>query len=193
MFYFSDSESSVACSSSNVASHLGENEIEEEICLSSVDAQMHTSPEPSENSCPSPQTIINQDQESLDSHGGDIGKVFNSVHSLDNNTKYSLLKTPFVPSSSYSFPATTDEYGKKRRFQHSWLHSFPGLVYSQYTNGGFCKYCVLFGRLESGKLGILVSRPLVNFRKATEMIIFVENKARGSCLILMQYLTHWIS
>ena len=29
-------------------------------------------------------------------------------------------------------------YGKERKFQHSWLNSFPGLVYSSCTNGGFC-------------------------------------------------------
>ena len=139
MFYFSNSvpsHSSTTCTSSDVANS-DEIENEEEICLAVADAQVHTSPRPSVNSCPSPQTIINQDQESLGSHGGDIAKVYNRVHSLDNKAKYSLLKTPFVPSSSYHFPATADEYGKKRRFQHSWLHSFPGLVYSQCTNGGF--------------------------------------------------------
>ena len=161
------SHSSTTCTSSDVAS---ETENEKETSFSAANAQMHTSPGPSVHSCPSPQTIINQDQESLGNLGGDIGKVYNKVHSLDNKVKYSLLKTPFVPNSSYNFPATADEYGKKRRFQHSWLHFFPGLVYSQCTNGGFCKFCVLFGRSESGQLGILVSRRLINFRKASEIL-----------------------
>ena len=100
MFYFSNSvpsHSSTTCTSSDVANS-DEIENEEETCLSAADAQMHTSPWPSVNSCPSPQTIINQDQESLDSHGGDIGKIYHRVHSLDNKAKYSLLKTPFAPS-----------------------------------------------------------------------------------------------
>ena len=103
-------------------------------------------------------------------YGGDIGKVYEHVQQLDNENKYSLLKNPFVPTSSYKFPATTDEYGEKRKFQHSWLNSFPGLVYSPCTNGGFCKCCVLFGKSETGQLGILISRPLENFRKATEIL-----------------------
>ena len=71
MFYFSNSvpsHSSTTCTSSDVANS-DEIENEEESCLSAADAQMHTSPRPSVNSCPSPQTIINQDQESLGSHG----------------------------------------------------------------------------------------------------------------------------
>lgn len=54
----------------------------------------------------------------------------------------------------------------------SWLQIFPGLAYSPSLNGGFCKYhCVLFGKVHDGQpLGVLVSRPLSNFRKATEIL-----------------------
>jgi len=87
---------------------------------------------------------------------------------MKKNTHY--LKNHLYQSSCFEFPATTDEYGKKRKFQLAWLNFFSGLVCSKCTNGRFCKYYVLFGWLESGQLGILVSRPLTNFRKATEIL-----------------------
>ena len=53
----------------------------------------------------------------------------------------------------------------------SWLQTFSGSVYSPSVNGGFCKHCVLFGKASSGQsLGISVSRPLTNLRKATEIL-----------------------
>ena len=75
-------------------------------------------------------------------HGGDIGKVYEHVQQLDNENKYSLLKNLFVPTSSCKFPATADEYGKKKKVSTFLAQfSFPGLVYSPCTNGEFCKYC----------------------------------------------------
>ena len=105
--------------------------------------------------------------------------VYNRIHSLNNKARYSLLKTPFVPSSSYHFPATADEYDKKRWFQYSWLHSFPGSVYFQCTNGKLCKYCVLFWWLECEQLRILVSQPLINFAKASEILYYHSYGKQG--------------
>ena len=71
---------------------------------------------------------------------GDMGLVvgLKTIRDLSNQEKYSLLKQHFVPSSSYVFPPRIIK-GKERRFQHSWLKKFPGLVYSESENGGFCK------------------------------------------------------
>ena len=52
-----------------------------------------------------------------------------------------------------------------------WLDKYNGLTYSDTEDGGFCLFCVLFGQCETSvkELGILVSRPLTNFKKAIEM------------------------
>ena len=56
-------------------------------------------------------------------------------------------------------------------------------MYSESENGGFCKYCVLFGRCAASvkELGVLVSRPLINFKKATEVLgdHFYQNSPRA--------------
>ncbi len=45
-------------------------------------------------------------------------------------------------------------------------------MYSESEDGGYCKYCVLFARCEPSvkELGVLVNRPLTNFKKATEKL-----------------------
>ena len=64
---------------------------------------------------------------------------------LSDDGKYYLLTSHFNPDRTYRFPSY--EYGKqKRSFQHSWLSHYNGLVYSVSGKGGYCKYCVLFGR-----------------------------------------------
>ena len=51
-------------------------------------------------------------------------------------------------------------------------HLYPGLVYSKSQNGGYCKYCVLFGKHEPSvkELGVFVTKPFTNFKKATEQL-----------------------
>ena len=45
-------------------------------------------------------------------------------------------------------------------------------MYSESEDGGYCKYCMLFARYEPlvQELGVLVNRPLTNFKKATEKL-----------------------
>ena len=47
------------------------------------------------------------------------------------------------------------------------------MLYSESQNGGYCKYCVLFGECESRvkELGVLVNRPFINFNKAYELLV----------------------
>lgn len=82
-----------------------------------------------------------------------------------------LLKHHFVPSMNYHFPSRVINQ-RQRHFQNSWLDKYAGLVYSKSEDGGYCKYCVLFGRCESSvkELGVLVNRPLTNFKKASEKL-----------------------
>ena len=54
----------------------------------------------------------------------------------------------------------------------SWLGKYNGLTYSQSLGGGFCLFCVLFGQCEPSvkELGVLVNRPLPNFKNAIEKL-----------------------
>ena len=103
---------------------------------------------------------------------GDFGKIakLKTIRTLSNQEKYKLLKEHFVPAPDYMFPSR--QHGNTRHFQHSWPAKYPGLVYSVSEDGGFCKYCVLFGKCEASvkELGVLVNRPLINFKKATEKL-----------------------
>ena len=89
-----------------------------------------------------------------------------------------------MPDKNFKFPSVTDSSGRNRSFQWKWLTEYPGLVYSPELGGGLCKHCVLFSKdslYGSGQLGILVSRPFNDFRKATETLRkhFVGNDGRG--------------
>ena len=53
------------------------------------------------------------------------------------------------------------------------MSQYNGLAYSETNQGGFCKYCVLFGQaphLVSKFSGILVTQPLNNLQKASEKL-----------------------
>jgi hypothetical protein len=54
--------------------------------------------------------------------------------------------------------------------------------YSESEDGGYCKFCVLFARCEASvkELGVLVTRPLTNFKKATDKLTFLP---RGESFI----------
>ena len=89
---------------------------------------------------------------------------------LTDKEKHLLMQHSFVPNTGYSFPSRTIT-GSVRHFQHRWLATCNGLVYSE-SNGGFCKFCVLFAQctLTMKELGVLVTRPFVNFKKAVEKL-----------------------
>lgn len=102
---------------------------------------------------------------------GDLNKVLQLKQSLTDQEKLFLLEHSFVPCPGYNFP-TRIISGCKRHFQDNWLLKYNGLVYSESANGGFCKYCVLFGKCDPRvkELGVLVNKPLINFKKATEKL-----------------------
>ena len=91
--------------------------------------------------------------------------------SLTYQERMYVLENSFKPHSRYKFPDRSIS-GTIRHFQHSWLDKYNGLVYSESTDGGYCKYCVLvgtFGLVDSRPV-VLVSKPLVNFKKASEKL-----------------------
>ena len=86
-----------------------------------------------------------------------------------------VLANPWIPGKDYYFP-TVLENGKNRKFQPESLTDFPWLSYSQVPGkvGGFCRFCVLFGREFGGcgnqPLGVFVRRPLARFKDAKEQL-----------------------
>ena len=118
-----------------------------------------------------------------DVHSGDLGRVIHlkAHRDLTTNEKYFLLKHHFVPNKDYHFPTRVIN-DRQRHFQYSWQEKYAGLVYSKSEDGGYCKYCVLFGRCESSvkELGVLVTRPLTNFKKASEKLVEHFTKSRKS-------------
>ena len=75
---------------------------------------------------------------------------------------------------------------KKLRFQMKGLDQYHWLVYSPSMPGGFCKFCVLFGKSVStrggqigGNLGGLVTKPMMNLKRAlgTDGILPTHEKA----------------
>ena len=104
---------------------------------------------------------------------GDLNQVviLKQQRSLTDKEKLSILEDSFVPPSGYQFP-TRIISGCKRHFQSGWLTKYNGLVYSESADGGFCKYCVTFAKCgpKVKELGVLVNKPLTNFKKATEKL-----------------------
>ena len=97
----------------------------------------------------------------------DVGRVFGQQ--LSSNSMYHIMKHHFKPSPDYSFPKNTNG----RSFQYSWLNKFTWLAYSKQENGGYCLPCVLFCSTtvyHGSEPGILVSKPLTNFKKALEIL-----------------------
>ena len=115
---------------------------------------------------------------------GDFGKVvkLKSERSLTDNEMYVLLKKHFIPAATYKFPCRSIN-GQTRSFQHSWLSKYNGLVYSESDDGGYCKFCVLFGKCECSvnELGVLVVSPFTNFKKASEKLSehFINQNLKG--------------
>jgi len=90
-----------------------------------------------------------------------------SGRNIEDANKYNLITNHSTPTPADVFPSCNG-----RRFQLSWLARFKWLRYSKHDNGGYCLPCVLFAR--SGvQPGVdpdaLVSKPFVNFRRATEL------------------------
>ena len=104
---------------------------------------------------------------------GDFGQVvqLRAQKDLTDSEKFFLLKHHSVPGQGFQFPTRVFQE-RQRHFQSSWLDKYGGLVYSDSEYGGYCKYCVLLARCEPSvkELGVLVNRPLTNFKKATEKL-----------------------
>ena len=104
---------------------------------------------------------------------GDFGKVvlLKAERNLSKSEMVFLLNNHFIPGRNYQFPSRLGS-GHNRHFQHSWLDKHNGLVYSESEDGGYCKFCVLFGKCgpTMKEFGVLVNRPLIDYKRATEKL-----------------------
>ena len=101
---------------------------------------------------------------------GDFGRILKlqrNVRPLTDQEKFFALSNHFVPPATFRFP-----YGiQNGSFQLRWLSQYNGLVYSESDEGGYCKFCILFGNTASSiPPGVLVTRPLTNLQKASEKL-----------------------
>ena len=97
----------------------------------------------------------------------DIAK-FSMKHNVPDHEKYRFVSNHFTPDLQYKFKKNSIG----RSFQHQWLVRYPWLKYSEQVNGGYCLPCVMFGRTVGFRAdpGVLVSSPLLNFKKALEIL-----------------------
>ena len=80
--------------------------------------------------------------------------------------RYQLIENHFVPGPT--LPTSFQSQLVDVAF-NIWLIKYPWLNYSEHDNGGYCLPCVLFCKsssIQHSDLGVLVSSPLVNFKKA---------------------------
>ena len=94
---------------------------------------------------------------------------YNERRTLTSEKRFKMLTNRYIPPPNFQFPGRPDKHGSQRCFQSSWLQRYSWLEYSVQADGGFCLPCILFGVGREGiDLGVLVSRPLTNFKKALE-------------------------
>lgn len=63
-----------------------------------------------------------------------------------------MLTHLWIPPYNYIFPINKKNEKRGLRFQYKWLMEFQWLAYSEEKNGEFCKYCVIFAKVD-GKNG----------------------------------------
>jgi len=75
------------------------------------------------------------------------------------------------------FPNNRIQKQKKLKFQLSWLDKWKWLAYSHKEDGAYCKYCVIFNKMEGGSqvLGNFCLKPFKIWYKAIEEFYFHEN------------------
>lgn len=99
----------------------------------------------------------------------DLGTFTHSLHPMTDNDKFHLIQEHFIPDSKYKFPQASN----KRSFQYRWLQRYNWLRYSKQDDGGYCLPCSLFFKPSPnfhGDPGVLVTKPLINFQKALEIL-----------------------
>ncbi|XP_026819497.1 52 kDa repressor of the inhibitor of the protein kinase-like [Rhopalosiphum maidis] len=119
------------------------------------------------------QRIINDNNDTTtSSESYDIGNYIDHIYSINDFTKFMILKNHWVPPKHYIFPFSVHNKRnreEKRRPNHQHLSNYSWLVYSDVKKGLFCKNCAIFTNdiLVGGQKTIsvkkLVTEPLIKF------------------------------
>ena len=111
----------------------------------------------------------------------DIGCYCEKSNSLSDSDKFELLERTRRPEAQLYLP-TTEESGKKRKFNINWLSKYPWLAHSRLLDGSVCKLCVLFGRPgsdnSSDRLTKLFNSPYNYWTGASHNFKMHEEKSR---------------
>lgn len=101
----------------------------------------------------------------------DVGLYVDKINKIDDKTKYTIIKNPWMPPSTFNFPYSLHQKqnkGERRFINYKVFGEYEWLVYSDVCKGLFCKYCLVFANLGGNNpLQKLVKNPLISFAKLT--------------------------
>lgn len=119
----------------------------------------------------------------------DIGIYLSRISSIDDSTRYQLLKNHWVPEKYFEFPYSIHKKRgreERRRANQEHLEKYEWLVLSKHKMGLFCKYCAIFssealvGKQHNVMPQKLVKIPLTTFAKLTgqdgDLIVHEKSK-----------------
>ena len=97
---------------------------------------------------------------------------------LSAEQKFQILTNRNTLPHNFQLPGRLEKRGCQPHFQAKWLQHYSWLEYSVMANVGFSVPCMLFGSgSDDIDLGVLVSRPLTNFKKVTDKLKAQDKKA----------------
>ena len=111
---------------------------------------------------------IQSDENTSNEQQLDMCKIasYSERSQLSAEQKFHILTNRNTLPHNFRFPGRLEKLGCQRHFQAKWLQHYSWLEYSVMANGGFCVPFMLFGiGSDNIDLGVLVSRPLTNFKK----------------------------
>ena len=97
---------------------------------------------------------------------------------LSAEQKFQILTNRNTLPHNFQLPGRLEKHDCQRHFQAKWLRHYSWLEYSVVANRGFCVPCMLFGIASDNiDLGVLISRPLMNFKEVTDELRAHDRKA----------------
>ena len=111
---------------------------------------------------------IQSDENTSNNQQIDMCKIasYSERSQLSAEQKFHILTNRNTLPHNFQVPGRLEKLGCQRHFPAKWLQHYSWLEYSVMANGGFCVPFMLFGiGSDNIDLGVLVSRPLTNFKK----------------------------
>ena len=123
---------------------------------------------------------IQSDENTSNEQQIDMCKIasYSERSQLSAEQKFYILTNRDTLPHNFRFPGRLEKRGCQRHFQAKWLQHYSWLEYSVIANEEFCVPCMLFDiGSDNIDLGVLVNRPLTNFKKATDELNAHDKKA----------------